>query len=125
MIFCFVYKIVCVEKCLIYILQKEVDYMKELYHHGIKGQKWGIRRFQNKDGTLTTAGKKRRIANEASNYYKREADERKKYGMDRIHEIDDIFEKDRGRYLSDQEVRKLLLEQDALEMAFSTFVCSL
>ena len=31
----------------------------ELYHHGIKGQKWGIRRFQNPDGTLTEAGKKR------------------------------------------------------------------
>lgn len=31
----------------------------ELYHHGIKGQKWGIRRFQNKDGSLTAAGKKR------------------------------------------------------------------
>ena len=31
----------------------------ELYHHGIKGMKWGVRRFQNEDGTLTTAGKKR------------------------------------------------------------------
>ena len=33
----------------------------ELYlvHHGIKGQKWGIRRYQNPDGTLTEAGKKR------------------------------------------------------------------
>lgn len=31
----------------------------ELQHHGIKGQKWGRRRFQNKDGTLTPAGKKR------------------------------------------------------------------
>lgn len=31
----------------------------ELYHHGIKGQKWGIRRFQNKDGSLTVAGRKR------------------------------------------------------------------
>lgn len=30
----------------------------ELYHHGIKGQKWGVRRYQNKDGTLTAAGKK-------------------------------------------------------------------
>lgn len=30
-----------------------------IYHHGIKGQKWGIRRFQNEDGTLTSAGKKR------------------------------------------------------------------
>lgn len=31
----------------------------ELYHHGIKGQKWGIRRYQNPDGSLTAAGKKR------------------------------------------------------------------
>ena len=30
-----------------------------LAHHGIKGQKWGIRRFQNEDGTLTPEGKKR------------------------------------------------------------------
>lgn len=30
-----------------------------LCHHGIKGQKWGVRRFQNSDGTLTAAGKKR------------------------------------------------------------------
>lgn len=33
----------------------------ELYHHGIKGQKWGVRRYQNKDGSLTLAGKKRAL----------------------------------------------------------------
>ena len=31
-----------------------------LAHHGVKGQKWGVRRFQNSDGTLTAAGKKRK-----------------------------------------------------------------
>ena len=37
------------------------NYSDELYHHGIKGQRWGIRRYQNKDGTLTPAGKKRAL----------------------------------------------------------------
>lgn len=32
----------------------------DLYHHGIKGQKWGVRRFQNRDGTWTPEGKERR-----------------------------------------------------------------
>lgn len=31
-----------------------------LQHYGIKGQKWGIRRFQKKDGSYTPAGRKRR-----------------------------------------------------------------
>lgn len=31
----------------------------ELYHHGVKGMKWGVRRYQNTDGSLTPAGKKR------------------------------------------------------------------
>jgi hypothetical protein len=38
-----------------------MDYLKlnELYHHGIKGQKWGIRNYQNEDGTLTAEGYER------------------------------------------------------------------
>ena len=36
-----------------------IYYGNELYHHGIKGQKWGVRRFQRSDGSLTNAGRKR------------------------------------------------------------------
>ena len=36
-----------------------LKYSDELYHHGVKGQKWGIRKYQNPDGSLTPEGQKR------------------------------------------------------------------
>ena len=43
-----------------------MDYLdiRELYNYGIKGQKWGVRRFQNEDGSLTSEGKIRYSKNE-------------------------------------------------------------
>lgn len=45
----------------------------ELYHHGIKGQKWGIRRYQYTDGTYTPAGRKRYGVSQSSSNAQRVA----------------------------------------------------
>lgn len=67
--------------------------MEHIYlsHHGIKGQKWGIRRFQLKNGKLTTAGKKR---------YSEDDEEQKKKA-----EEDSAPKKKSVSEMSDQELR--------------------
>ena len=39
-----------------WIIYKDEEYIE---HHGVKGQRWGVRRYQNEDGTLNDEGKKR------------------------------------------------------------------
>lgn len=63
----------------------------ELYHHGIKGQKWGIRRFQNPDGSYTEAGLKRY----------RKADARADLGYTRFQSLDKVQKGFVDRYRSD------------------------
>ena len=55
-------------------------YSNELYHHGIKGQRWGVRRYRNQDGSLTYAGKKR-YGSASVDYSKQQYDrDRQMYG---------------------------------------------
>lgn len=46
-------------------------YNNTLAHHGINGMRWGVRRFENKYGTLTEAGKKRYHKGSDSSYKKK------------------------------------------------------
>lgn len=48
--------------------------MNELYHHGIKGMHWGVRRFQNSDGTLTAAGRQRYSNNSVGGFFRKQSD---------------------------------------------------
>lgn len=50
-------------------------------HHGIKGQKWGVRRYQNPDGTWTDAGKKRYEDSESDGKEKTESSTKKKVAI--------------------------------------------
>lgn len=105
-----------------YILTSDGNFISEneLYHYGIKGMHWGVRRYQNRDGTLTDTGKKMRLSKEASNYYKKEADKREQSGIARIREIDKILSSDKVHKMSDDEINALLLETRALESSFRT-----
>ena len=49
-------------------------YDQVLEHHGIKGQRWGVRRYQNHDGSLTPKGRKRYYKEEQNNYIKKSID---------------------------------------------------
>lgn len=57
---------------------------KYLNHHGVKGQKWGVRRYQNEDGSLTPAGKKKYYTNEDGTISKKPMSTGKKIALTTI-----------------------------------------
>ena len=62
-----------------------LDYNNALSHHGILGQKWGVRRYQNYDGTLTAAGRDRNY--NRKNMKNADTQYLDKWGTDKDHNI--------------------------------------
>lgn len=90
-------------------------YGNELYHHGVKGQKWGQRLYQYEDGSLTPLGKARRQAQlnrvERAKVQKKKAAERRQ-----------AKEEKRAKRLAKIEDRKALKEARAAEKRKQTKV---
>ena len=68
-----------------------IPYSDELFHHGIKGQRWGIRRYQNPDGSLTPEGKRKYGTIE--NYRKLQSIKAKNNSSDRKSKISSFISK--------------------------------
>ena len=62
------------------------NYSDVLEHHGILGQKWGVRRYQYKDGTLTPAGRRRYKVDAEGNLVEMTRKERKEYAKNEAKE---------------------------------------
>lgn len=66
------------------------DDTDSLTHYGIRGQKWGVRRYQNKDGSLTEAGKKRMYKEQFDSEGK-DTGEKKKYVADANRWVNEVM----------------------------------
>lgn len=85
----------------------ECDY-NSIYHHGIKGQEWGVRRFQNPDGSLTPEGKRRY----SQNFYNELRSVTKDRYSGKNEEVAEIARRNIGARITKEQLKKLKASED-------------
>ena len=92
----------------------------ELYHWGIKGMKWGERRYQNKDGTLTAAGRKRYARDAYEKGYVNEDSSGVRYKVSGKKNKREDLRVEAGRYVREDLERSKKLADESTSMARNT-----
>ena len=91
-------------------MYETLNYSTELCHHGILGQRWGIRRFQNKDGSLTEAGKKKYGSEDYQRVKELEKRDTKTLSNDELRQIAERRQLEKQIKKGDVETQRMLIQ---------------